>query len=140
MTHSEESKLIKEVIQVLSADGFEGLREVMRILLNEVMKLERSAFLHADSYERTSERRGYANGFKGKTVQSRVGELPLRIPQVRGLAVDAEGFYPSSLEKGLRSERALKLAIAEMYVKGVSTRKVEAVTAIGESTTVLDQG
>lgn len=128
MTHEKESKLIREVIQALSEDGFEGFREVMRVLFNEVMKLERSGFLHADSYERTDDRRGYANGFKDKRVRSRVGELPLRIPQVRGLAAGEEGFYPSSLEKGLRSERALKLAIAEMYVKGVSTRKVEDIT------------
>jgi transposase-like protein len=128
MTHREESKLIKEVIQVLSEEGFEGMREVLQKLLNEVMKLERSGFLHAESYQRTPERRGHANGFKGKTVQTRLGELPLRIPQVRGLEPGENGFYPSSLEKGLRSERALKLAIAEMYVKGVSTRKVESIT------------
>jgi putative transposase len=128
MTHGKESTTIEEVLQVLSENGFEGFREVMRVLLNEVMKLERSAFLQADSYERTADRRGHANGFKDKTVQTRVGKLPLRIPQVRALLPGEEGFYPSSLEKGLRSERALKLAIAEMYVKGVSTRKVEDIT------------
>ena len=57
-----------------------------------------------------------------------MGALELRIPQVRGLADGVEGFYPQSLERGLRSERALKLAIAEMYVQGVSTRKVAAIT------------
>ena len=64
-----------------------------------------------------------ANGFKPKTVQTRVGALTLAVPQARGVE-----FYPSALEKGLRSERALKLAVAEMYVQGVSTRKVAAVT------------
>jgi putative transposase len=62
-------------------------------------------------------------GFKPKTVQTRVGALTLAVPQTRGV-----GFYPSALEKGLRSERALKLALAEMYVQGVSTRKVAAIT------------
>lgn len=130
MTHKVESTILDEVIQVLSDEGFEGLAEVMRVLFNEVMKVERSAFLQAGPHERTPERRGYANGFKDKTVQSRVGALPLQIPQVRGLAPGVDGFYPRSLEKGLRSERALKLAIAEMYVKGVSTRKVEDITRL----------
>jgi transposase-like protein len=99
----------------------------MSTLLNEAMKLERSQFLEASPYERTSDRVGYANGFKPKRVNSRVGKLDLNIPQVRD--VDSEnGFYPRSLEKGLRSERALKLAFAEMYVQGVSSRKVAEVT------------
>lgn len=73
--------------------------------------------------ERSDERRGYANGYKPKTVQTRVGALDFDIPQVRD-----SSFYPSSLEKGLRSERALKVALAEMYVQGVSTRKVAKIT------------
>lgn len=56
-------------------------------------------------------------------MKSRVGALELAVPQVR-----EGGFYPASLDKGLRSERALKLALAEMYVSGVSTRKVARVT------------
>jgi transposase-like protein len=90
------------------------------------MKLERSAFLGAAPYERSEQRRGHANGFKPKRVRSRLGELDLSIPQVRG--VEGEGFYPRALERGVRSERALKLAVAEMYVQGVSTRKVAQIT------------
>ena len=60
---------------------------------------------------------------QSKRIQTRVGELRLEIPQVRGLR-----FYPKSLERGCRSEKALKLAIAEMYVMGVSTRKVTEIT------------
>jgi transposase-like protein len=71
---------------------------------------------------------GYGNGYKAKTVRSRVGELRVAIPQVRDLAPGTEGFYPRALERGLRSERALKLAIAEMYVQGVSTRRVTEIT------------
>jgi transposase-like protein len=74
-------------------------------------------------YERSEDRQGYANGYKPKTVKTRVGELTFAIPQVRD-----GGFYPSSLEKGIRSERALKLALAEMYVQGVSTRRVAQIT------------
>jgi transposase-like protein len=80
--------------------------------------------LNAAPYQRTEDRRTYSNGFKDKTVNSRLGKLELRVPQTR----DSE-FYPSALERGERSERALKLAVAEMYVQGVSTRKVAKITA-----------
>jgi len=96
--------------------------------MNEAMRIERSEFLQAAPYQRSEERVGYANGFKDKTVDTRVGKIGLQVPQVRGLPADLVGFYPQSLEKGLRSERALKLAIAEMYVSGVSTRKVAKIT------------
>jgi putative transposase len=69
------------------------------------------------------ERLGHANGYKPKTMRTRVGEITFAVPQVR-----EGGFYPQALEKGLRSERALTLALAEMYVQGVSTRKVKAIT------------
>jgi transposase-like protein len=93
--------------------------EAIRLLLNEAMRLERSQALEAEPYQRTDSRRGYANGYKPKTVDTRVGPIAFAVPQARGT-----GFYPSALERGVRSERALKLAIAEMYVQGVSTRKV----------------
>ena len=76
--------------------------------------------------ERTEERLGHANGFNSKRVKSRLGELELTIPKVRGLAEGIEPFYPQALERGERSERALKLAVAQMWVEGVSTRKVTA--------------
>jgi transposase-like protein len=99
------------------------MAEAITILMNEAMKLERTEVLGAAPYERSTSRRGYANGFKPKTVNSRLGRLELRIPQTRGVE-----FYPSALERGERSERALKLAVAEMYVQGVSTRKVAEIT------------
>ena len=99
--------------------GLDGAGEALRILVNEAGKIERAAFLHAQPHQRTEERTDYANGFKPKTVMTRVGELTFDIPQVRG-----GGFYPSALEKGTRTERAVTLALAEMYVQGVSTRKV----------------
>jgi putative transposase len=112
----------QEALELLCEQGFGGLAEAMTILINEAMKLERSAVLGARPFERTPLRRGRANGFKPKTVNTRVGALELRVPQTRDVP-----FYPSALEKGQRSERALKLAIAEMYVQGVTTRKVTAV-------------
>jgi len=112
-----------EAVKIVAESGFDGLEEAVAILLNEAMKVERSQSLGAGSYERTEARKGYANGYKPKTVKSRFGNLSLDIPQVRG----GVSFYPSALEKGLRSERALKVAMAEMYIKGVSTRKVKKV-------------
>jgi transposase-like protein len=107
----------------LAQHGFDGMAQAIQTLLNEAMKLERAAALGAMPYERTDERRGYANGFKPKTLSTRLGKLQLAIPQTRGVE-----FYPSALERGERSERALKLALAEMYVQGVSTRKVAEIT------------
>lgn len=120
MAHQPDSTVVEAVVQLLCENGLESMAEAVRILLNEAMKAERSQALGAGSYERSDKRRGYANGFKPKTINTRLGSMTVQIPQVRG-EVD---FYPSALERGVRSERALKLAIAEMYVHGVSTRKV----------------
>lgn len=90
--------------------------------MNEAMLIERNRYLQAMPYERSPDRQDYANGFKSKQLKTQLGELSLSVPQVRN-----GEFYPSFLEKGIRSERALKLALAEMYVQGVSTRKVNAV-------------
>jgi len=121
MALAEDSNVVETVVQLLSQhDGLSHMAEVIRILLNETMKVERAQALEAEPYERSAKRRGYANGFKPKTVSTRVGRMQVAIPQVRG---EVE-FYPSALERGVRSERALKLAVAEMYVQGVSTRKV----------------
>lgn len=123
MTRPEECSAIQDVVKLLATDGFDGLGEAIRRIINEAMRLERQNYLGVGPYERSDERRGYANGYKPKTVQTRVGALDFDIPQVRD-----SSFYPSSLEKGLRSERALKVALAEMYVQGVSTRKVAKIT------------
>jgi len=107
------------ILQPILENGREGILEAVKLLLNEAMRLERSQALNSGHYERSSARVDYANGYKPKTVQSAMGEMTLDIPQTR-----SGGFYPSCLEKGLRSDRALNLALAEMYVNGVSTRKV----------------
>ena len=128
MTHQPEDTAIAAVMETLIMNGFEGMADAFGILFNEAMRIERSGFLRADHYERNGDRVGYANGFKDKSIKARVGNVFLKVPQVRNLPEGMEGFYPRSLEKGLRSERALKLAIAEMYVQGVSTRKVAKIT------------
>ena len=123
MTHHEHPNVLEQVLELLAENGFDGMADACRILYNEAMKIERADVLQAQPYERTDRRRGYANGFKPKTVQTRIGTIPLAIPQTRGVE-----FYPQAIERGERSERALKLALAEMYVQGVSTRKVAAIT------------
>jgi transposase-like protein len=123
MTLQLDTTGTERVMEALSEHGLDGISQVVATLLNETMKAERSIALGAKPYERSEARKGYANGFKPKTVLTRYGKLELDIPQARGLS-----FYPKSLEKGCRSEKALKLAIAEMYVKGVSTRRVAAIT------------
>ena len=110
-----------EIMQLINENGIEGMPKAMEIIINEAMKIERSEALSAKPYERSSQRTGYANGFKDKKLNARCGRLELKIPQVRS---SKEPFYPSALEKGTRSERSLSLALAQMYVQGVSTRKV----------------
>jgi len=123
MTYREDFTLPAERMEQVQAQGWEILPELIRIVINAAMQAERSEHLQAAPYEHNPERRGYANGFKSKTLRTRVGDITFAIPQVR-----EGGFYPQALEKGLRSERALTLALAEMYVQGVSTRKVKAIT------------
>ena len=120
MAQRLENRSIDEAVELLKENGFDGLAEAVTVLMNSAMVSERSGYLCAAPYERSAHRLGYANGFKDKTVKTRLGELSLKVPQTR----DSE-FYPQSLEKGLRSERALLLSIAEMYVQGVSTRRVK---------------
>jgi transposase-like protein len=146
MAHLADSSVIETVVQLLCENGLSHMADAMRLMLNEAMRLERSQVLEAGPYQRTEKRRGYANGFKPKNVATRLGELALEVPQVRG---EVE-FYPSTLERGVRSERALKCAIAEMYVQGVSTRKVTEVmrelcgldvssTQVSRATKLLDE-
>jgi putative transposase len=123
MTYRNDFTLPAELLEQVQEQGLEILPDLIRIVINAAMQAERSEHLQAEHYQHTQERRGYANGFKPKTMRTRVGEITFAVPQVR-----EGGFYPQALEKGLRSERALTLALAEMYVQGVSTRKVKAIT------------
>ena len=123
MTHQNDYSLSPVLVEEIARLGLDGFPELLKAMLNSAMQAERSNYLQAGQYERTEDRIGHANGYKPKTVHTRLGEITFAIPQVR-----EGGFYPSALEKGLRSERALTATLAEMYVQGVSTRKVKAIT------------
>ena len=101
----------------------EFLRALLRTALQEVLETEMTEALGAEKGERTAGRLGYRSGHYGRTLITRVGKLELRVPQ------DREGRFSTELfERYQRSERALVAALAEMYVQGVSTRKVKAIT------------
>jgi len=115
--------LIHEVLEDFMKNGINELKESMERLFNQLMLAEREDFVGAAPYERTPHRKDYCNGFKEKSLLTRSGELELLVPQTR-----SSNFYPSCLEKGEQVEQALKLALAEAYVQGVSTRRMKAVT------------
>jgi transposase-like protein len=123
MTYRENCTLPESLLEQIAEQGLSVLPELVRIVVNTAMQAEREAYLGAAAYERTDNRRGHANGYKPKTVTTRVGPVTFDVPQVR-----EGGFYPEALERGLRTERALLTTLAEMYVQGVSTRKVAAIT------------
>ena len=101
----------------------QGLKELLQWVLRAAMAEEVSRHLGAEPHQRTEARRGQRNGHKPRTLKTRVGELELSVPQVRG----CEPYHPSMFGKFERSERALLVACAEMYFQGVSTRNVRAV-------------
>lgn len=122
MTYQEDFTLPIELLEQIAEQGFDFIPELLRVMMNSAMQIERQKYLGVGPYERSQERRAHANGYKPKTVKTRVGNITFDIPQVR-----EGGFYPDALEKGQRSERALILTLAEMYIQGVSTRKVSAI-------------
>lgn len=124
MTYTDNCTLSANLLEQIAEQGFDALPELIRIVINTAMQAERQKHLRAAPFEHSAERQGHANGYKPKTVQTRLGAITFDVPQVR-----EGGFYPEALEKGLRSERALTATLAEMYVQGVSTRKVAAITA-----------
>jgi len=122
MTYPNDFTLPREVLEEIATQGLDYLPELIRLVINTAMKAERQQYLGVAPYERSAERRDQGNGFKPKSMQTRLGDIRFAIPQVR-----TGEFYPQALEKGLRSERALTMALAEMYVQGTSTRKVNAI-------------
>ena len=99
------------------------IKALMKEALQEVLEGEMTDFLGAAPGERTESRSGYRAGYYGRNLVTRIGKLELRIPRDRG------GEFSTALfERYARSEKALVAALAEMYVQGVSTRKVKAIT------------
>jgi putative transposase len=110
-------------VQAALVDDPDFLREIVERTLQAILEEEMSAHLGAERYERSEGRRGYRNGTKPRTVTTRVGTLELAVPQ------DRDGTFSSELfSRYQRTEQALVLSLMEMYVQGVSTRKVAAIT------------
>lgn len=120
----DQDTAIEALMEQLIANGAEDMASVFSGLFDLAMRIEREQFLEAGHYERTPLRRGYANGVKPKRLDTPAGTVTVNVPKTAG---HDEPFYPQSLERGRRSSRAVMLAVAEMYVKGVSTRDAEAV-------------
>jgi len=122
MAQSDPTRLPR-VAQAALIDEPEFLRELVQQALQTLLEAEMDAHLGASRYERTTERRGYRNGYKPRTLQTRVGTLELLVPQ------DRDGSFSTDLfGRYRRSEQALVLTLMEMYLQGVSTRKVAAIT------------
>jgi transposase-like protein len=100
-----------------------SLREIVRAVMQEMLEAEMTDALGAEKGERTAARLGYRSGYYTRTLVTRIGKLELRVPQ------DRDGRFSTELfERYQRSEQALVATLAEMYVQGVSTRKVKAIT------------
>jgi putative transposase len=112
-----------EEVKALLAEDRDFLRPLVEAVLQELFEAEMTEALGATKGERTAARLGYRSGYYDRTLVSRVGKLELRVPQ------DRHGRFSTELfERYQRSEKALVAALAEMYVQGVSTRKVQAIT------------
>ncbi len=109
MTYTDDCTLPTEMLEQIASQGFDVLLELIRIVINTAMQAERQKYLRAVPFNHSPDRQGHANGYKPKTVKTRVGEITFSIPQVRD-----SGFYPSTLEKGLRSQGNRILIFEEM--------------------------
>ncbi len=122
MTEAQAKPSVVAAKELLKGNP-DGLRELVRVVLQEALEAEMTDALGAAKGERTGARLGYRSGSYGRTLITRVGKLELRVPQ------DRDGRFSTELfERYQRSEQALVASLAEMYVQGVSTRKVKAVT------------
>ena len=122
MTKEKVAPKLEEV-KALFAGNQDALRDLLQKMVQDILENEMEDFLEAGPYERTDTRRGYRAGYYPRRLETRVGTLTLRIPQ------DRQGNFKTELfERYQRSEKALVCAMMEMYIEGVSTRKVAKVT------------
>jgi len=122
MTKAKVAFGIEEVKELFANNG-DGVKELIRAALQEVLKVEMDDTLGAGPYERNSERRGHRSGYYERSLVTRIGKVELRVPR------DRDGQFSTSLfERYQRSEKALMEAMMEMYLQGVSTRKVSKIT------------
>lgn len=122
MTVEKLRPTLAEIKGLLSSDK-DFLKPIVRAILQEVLEAEMTEALGAGKGERVEGRLGYRSGYYGRSLVTRIGKIELRVPQ------DRQGRFSTELfERYQRSEKALMAALAEMYVQGVSTRKVKAIT------------
>jgi putative transposase len=122
MAHRQRTGIVTAAQSVLTDDP-DFLRFIVERVIQEILEAEMAAHLHADLYERTATRTGYRNGSKPRHLNTRVGTLSLQVPQ------DRDGTFSTQLfARYQRNEKAIVLALMEMYVEGVSTRNVRAIT------------
>jgi transposase-like protein len=120
-TMADPTMALMEYLRNMGLEPDESfLQEGLRQLTQTVMELEAAEQVGAGRYERTPERKTYRNGHRDRVWETRVGEIPLRIPKVRD-----GSYFPSLLEPRRRSEKALLAVIQQAYVEGVSTRRVD---------------
>jgi putative transposase len=112
-----------ELVKGLLAEQNDFLRPLVQAVVQEVLEAEMTEALGAEKSERTGQRAGYRSGHYSRKMVTRVGTLELRVPQ------DRQGRFSTVVfEQYQRSEKALVAALAQMYVQGVSTRKVKTIT------------
>jgi putative transposase len=117
---------VRELVEgLLNAEDGEGMRLLLQGMLNRLVEAEITDHLGAGPYERSEERRGHRNGHYGRGMTTRLGKIELQVPRSR----DGK-FQTAMFQRFQRSERALQLGLVEMYVQGVSTRKVTKVTEV----------
>ena len=116
-------KVHEEMVQGILLDDPAFLKEIVERVLQGLLEAEMTEHIGAAPYERTQDRKGQRNGYKPRTLRTRVGTLNLAVPQ------DRQGAFSTRLfARYQRNEKALCLALMQMYVEGVSTRKVKEVT------------
>src|SRR6516225_952966 len=122
MTQKKAKRSLQEIKELIGEEQ-DILRPLIGAVLQEILEAEMSEALGAEKGQRVEGRLGYRSGYYVRSLITRVGRLELRVPQ------DRQGRFSSQLfERYQRSEKALVGALAEMYVQGVSTRKVKAIT------------
>src|SRR5215211_7790744 len=119
---AEERMPVLDALRKGEEAEHDPLREIVRWTVQELLEAEVAAQIGAGRYERSQERTTQRNGYRARAWDTRVGSLELQIPKLR-----QGSYFPSWLEPRRRAEQALVAVVAEAYVQGVSTRKVEAV-------------
>ena len=124
MAQLKDSPMAARVREAL-IDQPDFFRDIIQVALQRLLEEEITLHLNADPHERTEERRGYRNGYRSRQLKTRVGTLSLLVP------MDREGTFKTELfDRYQRSEKALVLSLMEMYLEGVSTRKVKDITEV----------